>query len=255
MEFRGDYHTHSTYSDGRQTVREIAAAAARRGLSEIGLADHGPANIGAGVKSGQTLLQVKKELQELQAEYPGMKLLAGVEANIVSIGGLLDVEKSLLAQLDFLLVGLHPYVIPRGSGGLGWIIGNRIAAGAARYRTRVKNTNTKALIGAIHRYKVEAVTHPGLKMEIDIAEAARACQVRNTAWEINSGHRHPDLAGVLQAAACGVDFVVNSDAHFPETVGQLEYGARLLEKAKVPAERIRNIKYDNAGMRNASAEE
>jgi len=239
VKFSGDYHTHSTYSDGHGTVKEMVLAAVKCGLAEIGLADHGPANIGTGIKNGKTLLKIQTELEELGLQNPGIKLLGGVEANIVSPDGFIDVEKDVLARLDYLLVGLHPYVIPQGGAGLSWIIGNQVA-GIRRYKSRIRNQNTKALIGAVYRYKVLAVTHPGLKMEIDIPEVARACQIRNTAWEINTGHKHPGFSEILEAAASGVDFIVNSDAHFPETVGRLEYGAQILEKARVPIERILN---------------
>ena len=240
MRFKGDYHTHSKYSDGRGTVEEMVAAAAKCGLAEIGLADHGPNNIGTGVKNGQSLLKVQAELAGLELQNPGMKLLSGVEANIISLDGTIDVERDVLEQLDYLLVGLHPNVVPKGPGGLSWVVGNQAPAVMRGYKSRIKNRNTKALVGAIHRYEALAVTHPGLKMEIDIPEVARACEARNTAWEINSGHKHPGYSAVLEAASSGVDFIVNSDAHFPKTVGKLEYGSALLEKAKVPLERIIN---------------
>lgn len=100
--------------------------------------------------------------------------------------------------------------------------------------------NTKALKEAVYRHDVWAVSHPGLKMEVDISELAQACAARDTLWEINAGHKHPSYEEVVKASRYGVEFVVNSDAHFPESVGSLEYGSWVLEKAKIPLEQVNN---------------
>lgn len=246
MRFKGDYHIHSVYSDGRGTPDEIATAALECGLSEVGIADHGPRNMGTGVKDGKTFLAIKEELQGLQFKYPGLRLYTGAEAAVVNPDGSLDISKNIIQQLDYLLVGLHPYVLPAGSSGAGWILENlaagwvSAAGGAGSFKRRVRNLNTKALVEAIHRYDVLAITHPGLKMEIDIPETARACLTEDTAWEINTGHKFPGYDEVREAARCGVDFIVNSDAHYVETVGSLQYGSWLLEKAGVPVGRVKN---------------
>lgn len=248
MKFRGDYHIHSVYSDGRATLDEIAQAAFKGGLSEAGVADHGPRNIGTGVKDSKTFLEIKDRLQGLEVKYPGLRLYAGAEANVVNPGGMLDLDKKIIDHLDYLLVGLHPYVLPGGISGAGWILANLAVgnpgAGTVReigtLRRRVRNQNTKALVEAIFRHDVAAITHPGLKMEIDIPETARACVSKNTAWEINCGHEFPGYDDVLEAARCGVDFIVNSDAHYVGTVGLLQYGSRILAKAGVAADRVRN---------------
>lgn len=239
MQFSGDYHMHTTYSDGRGSVWEMVAAAELCGLKEVGLADHGPANIGTGVAGGGDFLRIKEELAALK-DCCGLRLYAGAEANITGPEGTLDLSNEVIAQLDLLLAGLHPYVWPRGFKGAGWLLKNQLSGTFPRLRRRVINCNTKALVGAIHSYDIWAITHPGLKMEIDIPEVARACVARNTAWEINTGHKHPSYQEVREAARCGVDFVVNSDAHFPETVGCLDYGAWVLMKAGVPCERVKN---------------
>ena len=247
MELKGDYHIHSVYSDGRATLEQIAQAALERGLLEVGIADHGPRNIGVGVKDGRTFLEIKDKLKGLKLKYPELRLYAGAEADVINPAGLLDIGKNIIKQLDYLLVGLHPYVLPRDGSGAGWILGN-LAAGAfgagvlgtGAWKRLVRNQNTKALVEAIHRNNVLAIAHPGLKMEIDIPETARACVSKDTAWEINCGHRFPGYKDILEAARCGVDFIVNSDAHFMETVGSLQYGSRLLAKAGIPAERVKN---------------
>ncbi|MGB4018886.1 MAG: PHP domain-containing protein [Syntrophomonadaceae bacterium] len=244
MKFFGDYHMHTTYSDGRATVEEMVEAGQNCGLEEIGLADHGPRNIGTGVKNEKTFLLIKDELNKIQEAKPEIKLSVGAEANIINPAGDLDLTREVIKDLDYLIVGLHPFVRPRGSGGLCWLLGNQLIRFIRPLERRVQNANTKALVEAIYKHKVWAISHPGLKMPIEIAEVARACIARGTAWEINTGHKHPCLADALAAARSGVDFVVNSDAHFPETVGSLEYGSWVLEKAGVDPKRVLNA-YQN----------
>lgn len=240
MRFSGDYHMHSVYSDGRATVEEMVRAASWRQLQEIGLTDHGPANAGVGVKDDRTFIMIKEQLRGLQADYPQMKLYAGAEADVLNEDGQIDLSSEVIQQLDYLLVGLHPYVWPKDWKGAGWIAENILTGLFPRRSRRVINKNSKALVEAIHTYDVCAVTHPGLKMEINIPEVARACVKRGTAWEINCGHQYPAVEDVREAARFGVEFIVSSDAHFPETVGDLAYGSWVLEKAGISRDRVRN---------------
>jgi len=244
VQFNGDYHMHTAYSDGRATVREMVMAGLDCGLSEIGLADHGPNNIGTGVKNSQVFLAIKEELAHLQVENSALQLYAGAEADVVSLAGDLDIEAKVIKGLDHLIVGLHPFVWPKDTGGLIWLAENQLVKLFPTLKSRVKNDNTKALVEAIHKHDVWAISHPGLKMPVDIPEVARACAARNTAWEINTGHKYPTYHEVLEAAHHGVNFLVNSDAHYPETVGCLEYGSWVLEKAGVGTERVLNAVQD-----------
>lgn len=248
MDFRGDYHLHSTYSDGRGTLAAMAEAGARRGLEELGFAEHGPRNIGTGIKSEDLLLQLREEIkqvqQQLRAEYPQLTIYTAVEANVISRDGRIDLSWKAIRALDYLIVGLHPFVRPAKVSEIPWLAGNSLVnvfPGLGR-RRRISNENTKALVEAIYRYEPRAISHPGLKMTIDLAETAQACLAKGTCWEINTGHKFPDYQTVRELAAWGVDFLVNSDAHFPESVGALEYGAWVLEKAGVPPEQIKNAR-------------
>lgn len=240
MKFFGDYHIHSSYSDGHSSVEELVNAASVVGLEEVGLADHGPRNLGTGMKSENTLLQIKDEIALLKKKDFGLKIFAGVEANVISLDGHLDVSRKIIERLDFLIAGLHPYVLPRGMTDVPWLLENQAVKVQSAWKKRAQNHNTKALVEAIYRYDINILSHPGLKMEIDIDETARACVAKDTLWEINAAHKCPGYEDVLKAAHCGVDFIVNSDAHFLESVGYLDYGSWVLEKAGVPACRVRN---------------
>ncbi|SMB85495.1 putative hydrolase [Desulfonispora thiosulfatigenes DSM 11270] len=246
MNFIGDYHTHSTYSDGESTIEEIAFMAEQKGLKEVAITDHGPANIGAGVKNSETYLQIKEHIKGIAPKFPELNILLGAESNLIGLKGEIDIDPKVIKELDFLLVGLHPYVKPIDlESAWKYVIGNRWAKFNKGQREKIKNNNTKSLNEAITKNDCLAVTHPGLKMPIDLKELGKRCVKTNTAFEINTGHTFPCLEDVLEVAKTGVEFIVNSDAHFPKTVGEFGYGAEILKKANIPNEQVLNYRTDN----------
>lgn len=240
MRFIGDYHMHTRYSDGRATVREMVEAGRAMGLEEVAITDHGPRNIGTGVSNARAFLSIKNEADDINNNQEGIKVLVGAEADVTGVNGEIDVPEDIYRQLDMLLVGLHPYVLPETSG-FGMILGNPLYKLSGGMRRKVINTNTKALVEVMQRHPVDVITHPGLQMPIDVAEVARACSRTDTAFEVNIGHDYQSPATIQLAAREGVKFIINSDAHYPETVGHLESGLALLQQAKVPIEQIVNV--------------
>lgn len=244
MEFFADYHTHTIYSDGRGTVRENVEAALARGLETIGITDHGPKNIGAGVDKPETYMTIKDEVRTLAKEYEKINILAGAEADITGVDGSIDIPKEVVKELDLLIVGLHPFVMSDSlSDAWRLVVENQFCKLSRRCRERARNTNTKALIEAIHRYKVDIISHPDLKMPVDVPALATVCARQGVAFEINTGHRYDKTDLIKEAAAAGVTFVVNSDAHFPQTVGDLSAAGRWLEKLHIPPDMVMNARH------------
>lgn len=217
--------------------------AQKRNLQEIAITDHGPANIFAGVKNNSIYLKIKEEVKKRAKNFPQLKVMVGAEANIIGLQGQIDIDKKIIKQLDLLLVGLHPYVKPIDwNSAFNFVVRNQLSQINRGQREKVKNINTKTLLEAVHKNDCLAITHPGLNMPIDYKELAKGCVKTNTALEINAGHKFPGLEEILEAADSGVDFIVNSDSHFPHTVGELSYGGKVLKKAKIDLDRIINIK-------------
>lgn len=241
MEFFADWHTHSRYSDGRGTIEQNVVAAIDRGLDEIAITDHGPANIYAGVQGTHSYTLVREEITIINEKYPQIRVKIGAEADITKSDGTIDLPAECADSLDILIVGLHPYIWP-ASLDAAWsvVVRNQAAQVSRSAREKARVTNTKALKDAVYRYEVDFVSHPDLKMSVDVGELSVACAAQGTAIEINTGHHYDKTALVRTAAKTGVNFVVNSDAHFPETVGCLEEGGILLERFNIPAERVLN---------------
>ncbi len=243
MHVFADYHIHSSYSDGRASIKEIAEAARKKGLEEIAITDHGPRNLGARISRLEYLLTIKKEIEKLNRSCCGIRILAGVEANVIGGNGEIDVPAGIYRNLDLLLVGLHPYVLPDSFSAF-WniVLKNQLYRCWKGLYNRVVVYNTRALTKCLEKHPVDIVTHPGLKMPVDVALLARACARAGTAYEVNVGHLFQEAEELRKAAGEGACFVINSDAHYKESVGELREGALLLEIAGVPVERIRNAR-------------
>ncbi len=235
-----DWHTHTRYSDGRGTVEENVRAAAAKGLSQVAITDHGPRGFFIGVKSAQTYLDIKRDIEALQGLYP-VRVLLGAEANVTGIAGEIDIPEDIARELDILLVGLHPQALAESLGeNLGWMLPNFLGRINSSLRMRMRNSNTEALVNAMYSHPVNIVTHPGLMMEVDLDEIAKAAAKINCAMEINTGHEYNKDKVIKAALNHGAPLVVNSDAHYPGTVGEVDKGVELLTRWGVPVEQVLN---------------
>ena len=112
----GDYHTHTIYSSGfrkngkhaKGTIRENVEVALAKGLKEIAITEHGPGHYLYGVRKKNISL-MKDEIKRLNEEFvpKGLKILLGVEANLMGLDGTLDVDEKFLKHIDFLIMGYH----------------------------------------------------------------------------------------------------------------------------------------------------
>ena len=241
MKLVADYHTHTRYSHGKGAVEDNVKAAWEKGLKVVAITDHGPAHPFVGIKNLKTLRKIKKDIIKCQAKYPDLEILLGLEANVISTSGELDITPEYIKELDLLLVGLHTGIIPKDfSNTFDLVVKNWGAKISSRLFREVRRINTSALIKAVTKYPVHTIVHPGLKLNIDTWGLARACVFRGTALEINSSHGHKTFEFIKAAAPSRVKFVINSDAHTPEEVGELEPGVKMAQKLGIESERILN---------------
>lgn len=237
-----DWHTHTQHSDGKGTIAANALAGRDRQLRQVAITDHGPASIGVGLKEpALTLSKMRAEIDAWNKSEQQPHLLLGAETNLISRQGDLDLPHGLLRSLDLVIASLHPLVKPRAwQDGISMLLPNIVQRYTRLSCRQLRNTNTKALVEAVYRNPVSFVAHPGLWIDIDTEELANACVRRNTALEINCQHTDILLDYVAVAMPTGVDFVINSDAHSPVQVGQLDAGLCLAQRLQLSPERIRN---------------
>lgn len=244
MELFADYHTHTIYSHGKGTVLDNVSAANKIGLAEIAISDHGPSHMaGIGMKNIAVLDLIRQDCQQAMLVFPDVKVKLGVEANVTSILGDIDIPLEYQKKLDVLQVGLHLMVRPEA-----WLDGlNRTAYHYLKHlssglRRKSRLLNTEAIVNAVYQHDIDIITHPGHRFDIDSRALARACAERNTAFEINTSHDNISLELIEVVAKEGVDFVIGSDAHHPSRVGDFARGIALAKAAGLTENQIRNAR-------------
>ncbi|AFS79032.1 PHP domain-containing protein [Gottschalkia acidurici 9a] len=241
MKIFGDYHTHTVYSHGKGTIRDNVESAIKKGLKEIAICDHGPDHMFFGVKK-ENFKKMRQEIDELNDEYKNIKILLGVEANVISFEGEIDVDDEILRLIDILLVGFHFGSRPKTlKDAYNMYIFNKVLSKSRIIRKKSRYLNTKALINAINNYNIDLITHPGAKVNIDTIELARAAVKRGTALEINSSHGYLTVDGIKAAMNENVNFMINSDAHTKERVGDVQSGINRAIEAGLNKNQIINI--------------
>ncbi len=242
MRIVADYHTHTTHSHGKGTVLDNIKAASDKGLVEIAISDHGPANMfGIGTKGTESFRIIRRELQEASRIVPDVRGLLGVEANILSKDGRLDITDEDTELVDLVQAGLHILVNPKSlQDAVEVTVPNILGRYSQKVKRRMRETNTHAVVEALHRNPIDILTHPGLRVDIDTQELARHCAKTNTLMEINTSHDHttPEYIGLAKLE--GAKFVIGSDAHSPDRVGDFEKGIAMAKKAGLQPDDIRN---------------
>ncbi|MEL7648176.1 MAG: PHP domain-containing protein [Sedimentibacter sp.] len=244
MKLRADYHIHSTYSrrgHGKSTIQEIASIAAEKGLEEIAVTDHGPKHYMFGVLESR-MGEAKGIIEDMRRQYPDLKILYGVEANILDYEGTTDINGEVLKQCDIILCGFHLgalFSTPRDFWN--FIVKNRIGRKNRRVREEMTAKNTEAFLKAMDRYKIDILTHPGDKIPLDIDKIAAKAQEKGIILEINNSHGHLNSEEIKIAAKYDVKFAINSDAHVKERVGSFDEALKAAKAAGLDLKRIINL--------------
>jgi DNA polymerase (family 10) len=223
-EIRGDLHSHTTASDGRASIEEMAEAALARGYEYLAITDHSATHgFGDDVSPDQLRRQIDL-VHQADAKIDGIRLLAGSEVNILPDGSP-DYDADLLAQLDWVIASVHTAF---GLDG---------------------DAMTERMCRAAAHPLIDALGHPTGRLierrgpyDIDIDALIVACRDSGTLLEINSNPDRRDLNEVhaRAAAAAGVPILVNSDAHAPASFEVLRYGVWTARRAWLTAADVAN---------------
>ncbi|MDF2531288.1 MAG: hypothetical protein K0Q65_869, partial [Clostridia bacterium] len=106
-----DYHTHTIYSHGTGTIMDNVMSARSKGLTEIAITDHGIRHLTFAVKK-KNIAIMRDEINRINEKCDGIKVLLGMECNIISSEGDIDMNDEIRKYLDILLVGYHMMVAP-----------------------------------------------------------------------------------------------------------------------------------------------
>lgn len=229
-DIRGVIHAHSTWSDGKFSIKEMAEASLERGYEYLGLTDHSRTAAYAG---GLTVDQIKEQWEEVdrlneQFKTKGIsfRIFKGIESDILSDGSL-DYGDDILEQFDFVIASVH--------NGLDMSRKKMME----RFRNAIKNPYTRM------------VGHPTGRLllkrdgsDLDMNELIELAAEHNTAIEINANPWRLDLdwRHGNKAADVGLMSSINPDAHSIEGIDHISYGVKIARKGKFEKERILNTR-------------
>ena len=240
MKLTADYHTHTVYSDGKNTFYENFLSAKQAGLREIGCTEHGFSHVFRGLKRRE-LPKYIAELRSAERE-TGVRALLGLESNIRGASGLCDLTEHDFTQFELFVVGIHVFVyyekLTDSRLGLGsWF---RSEMGMRPSKSLVRQT-TKAFINAVEKNPVDIISHLNYGCFADPVEVAKCCRDHGTYLEISSKKQHLGDEELSRVADTGVRFVIDSDAHSAERIGDLSLAMEQVRRVGIPEDRIDNI--------------
>ncbi len=238
----GDYHTHTIFSHGQGTIEENVERARQIGLKEIAITDHGLNHILFGLRPYK-IRKMRQIVEKLNAKYNDIQVLLGVESNLISKNGDIDIKKDEYSYFDIVLCGFHKVVWSNSfSSQFNFIGKNDLLEFIGKNKSdNLIKENTRALIECVKRNKIDVLSHPNHDMLVDVVEVAKACVDTNTMFEINSKKVHLSTEQFEKVKETGVKFIINSDAHSPDRVGDFSLGLQVLAESKIPSFCVANF--------------
>ncbi len=231
-DIKGDLHLHTRLTDGSSTIAEMVRAAAERGYAYMAITDHSQA---LGITGGLQEPELRDEhdqIRALQAQFPEMRLLCGVEVDI-HIDERLDCTDAFLASCDIVVASIHSAL------------------------QKPESMQTGRLLAAINNPHVDVIAHPTGRLlgkrpgyQIDLGVVLDACARTGTAIEVSGQPERLDLdADAIRAAVeRGVWLVLNTDAHAHDQIaGLMRYAVGTARRGGATPESVLNTR-DYAGL-------
>ena len=225
-DIRGDFHMHTTWSDGAATLRRMVEAAARLGYGYVAITDHSPSTGVTGGLDAAALREQAAEISEVQRDFPDIRILRGCEVDIMPDGSL-DLDDEVLAELDLVLVSVHSAL------------------------DMTESRMTDRIIQAMRNPLVHILCHPtGRRLgrrdayPVNMPELLRAAAAFGVAVEVNGIPQRLDIdhRGLWLCRELGVRVVVSSDAHSVASLGNMRWGVDQARRGWLQASDILNTR-------------
>ncbi|MCO6047880.1 DNA polymerase/3'-5' exonuclease PolX [Aeoliella sp. ICT_H6.2] len=222
----GDLHMHTTASDGKQTIREMVAAAQERELRYIAITDHSKRVTMAGGLDSDRLRTQWDEVDRVNDELDDFLVLKGIECDILEKGGM-DLPDDVLAEADWVIASVH--------------------YGQNQERQQI----TDRIIGALENPWVSVVAHPTGRLinkreryAVDLEAVMQAAVENGKLLELNANPARLDLDDVhcSRAKQLGIPIVINSDAHSIGGLDVLRFGIKQARRAGLTAKDVANTR-------------
>ena len=224
-DLRGVLHAHSTWSDGQNTLREMAEACIARGFSYLGITDHSKTAAYAGGLNEEALHRQHEEIDRLNAEYAGrIRILKGTECDILRDGSL-DFADEVLATLDFVVASIHSqFNLP-------------------------PQEQTQRMLRAISNPYVDIIGHPTGRVllerdgyTLDLEAVIDAAAAHGVCIEINADPSRLDLDWryLHRARDKGIKIPIDPDAHTIAGLDKMRFGIGIARKGWLRASDVLN---------------
>jgi DNA polymerase (family X) len=223
-DIRGDLQMHTTASDGRNSIEEMGEAAKKLGYEYIALTDHSKAvTVANGMDEKRTLEQIKK-IRAAQESVPGIRLLAGIEVDILKTGKL-DLDDEVLAQLDVVVASVHSYM------------------------NQGRAEMTDRILAALENPYVQILAHPTGRLvlrrdpfDYDMERILDAAKAHGVVVECNAFPDRLDLKDVhlRMAKERGVKIVISTDSHSFAHFPLMKYGVTTARRGWVQKKDVIN---------------
>jgi DNA polymerase (family X) len=208
QDLKGSLHNHSTYSDGGNTLKEMAEKCISMGLEYFGIADHSQTAVYAKGLSPERVEQQFEEIDMLNTQLAPFKIFKGIESDILGDGAL-DYQPELLAKFDYVVASIHSNL--------------KMTEEKAMHRliTAIENPYTTILGHPTGRLLLERPGYP-----VNYTKIIDACAANNVVLEINASPWRLDLDWryIYQAMEKGVLLSINPDAHSTNGLEEMRYG-------------------------------
>ena len=214
-DIQGDLHMHSTWSDGKASVEEMARACQARGYRYLAISDHSPALAMVGGITPERAVDQWEEIARVQEGLDGITIFKSLEVDILRDGSL-DMTDEVLETLDLVLVSVHSLM----------------------EMDRVSMTDR--VITAIQHPQVDILAHPTGRLlarrepfQLEMEEVLQAARDLDVAVEINANPNRLDLNDVhaLRAKELGVKVCISTDAHSVQRLDHMSYGVDQAQRA------------------------
>lgn len=223
-DIKGDLRVHSNWSDGANTLEEIALAARQMGYSYLAITDHSRSLRVARGLDEERLRRQRLEIESINRMFDDFQLLAGIEVDILPDGSL-DFDDDILEEMDVVIASIH--------------------SGFKQDR----DTLTSRIIAAIRNEHVDIIGHPSGRLlgrrgsyQIDMERVLDAAAETGTALEINASPDRLDLNDhyIRLGKERGVRFSINTDAHGRHSLADMRYGVLTARRGWAEKEDIIN---------------
>ncbi len=223
-DLKGILHNHSTYSDGKHTLRQMALHCKELGFEYLGISDHSRSAFYAGGLEVEAVIKQQKEIDALNQELAPFRIFKGIESDILADGSL-DYPGETLKTFDFVVASVHS------------ILNMDIVKATKRLITAIENPYTTMLGHPTGRLLLRRAGYP-----IDHRAVIDACAANQVVIEINANPWRLDLdwRWIRYAMEQGVKLSINPDAHAMEGYADMKYGVLVARKGGLTKEMTLN---------------